>query len=191
MGRLPHTCPFCRKHPPNTKEEADELTMKRIEANDPFALRQEGTILLVKGDYSPAFEYFTKAADLGDIDAHYKLGTMYYQEKGVQKDQEKMKYHLEKAAIDGHPDARYLLGFVEYDNYNVERAVKHWVIAATQGDDNSIKKLMEAFQKGAFNKDELAVTLRAHKAAIDATKSEQREAGAQNSKTGTWGLNKF
>ena len=190
-GRLPHACPFCRKTKPKTKEEADKLLMKRIEANDPFALRQEGSILLVKGDYGPAFDYLTKAADLGDIDAHYKLGTMYHLGEGVQKDEGKKKYHFEQAAIGGHPEGRHNVGCIECSNFNYERAVKHWIIAATLGYDHSIKPLMHAFKRGHINKDKLESTLRANKAAIDATKSPQRESADQNCTAGIWGLTKF
>ena len=58
---------------------------------------------------------------------------------------------------------------------NTERAVKHWVVAATQGED-SMKALMKAFKEGHISKEDLAVALRAHYAAVSATKSPQREA---------------
>ena len=44
-GRLQHTCPFCRKAMPtgaNTEREINEQLMKRIEANDPFAMCSMG-----------------------------------------------------------------------------------------------------------------------------------------------------
>ena len=41
--------------------------MKRVEANDPVAICHEGGEQYAKGDYSSAFEYWTKAAGLGDI----------------------------------------------------------------------------------------------------------------------------
>ncbi len=89
-------------------------------------------------------------------------------------------YHLEEAAISGHPEARHALGFVEYHGENVERAVKHWIIAATQGYDESMKTLMEAFKEGYdVSKEDLDATLRAHQAAVDATKSPQREAAEE------------
>jgi len=54
--------------------------------------------------------------------------------------------------------------------------VKHWIIAANQGDNDSIKYLLKMFKGGLIDKDELAATLRAHQAAVDATKSPQRDA---------------
>ena len=63
----------------------------------------------------------------------------------------------------------------ERDNGRHDRAVKHWIIAATQGIDQSMNHLMGAFKEGFVSKEDLAATLRAHQAAVDATKSPQRE----------------
>jgi len=86
---------------------------------------------------------------------------------------------LEEAAIGGHPNARYRLGYIEGNNGKDERAKKHCIIAATQGNDLSIGMLMNIFKGGLVSKDELAVALRAHQAAVDATKSSQREAAEE------------
>ena len=174
--RLQQSCPFCREPLPRTEEEADKLRMKRMAANDPHAIRKEGSEQYEKGDYRKAFEYLTKAADMGDEWAHLKLSDMYYHGRGVEKDEGKEIYHMEEAAISGHPIARYNLGCHENAKGNTERAVKHWLIAATLGDDDAIKMLMEAFKMGFISKEKLAAALRAHKAAVDATKSPQREA---------------
>ena len=167
-------CPFCRTVF-RTQKEADKLRTKRAEANDPAALCQEGIRQYQKGKYSKAFKCFAKAAELGDAEAQLKLACLYRDGEGVQKDVGKMIYHAEEAAIAGHPLARYLLGEHEYNNYNLVRAVKHFIIAAKQGHDASMKALMEAFKDGFISKEELAATLRAQKAAVDATKSPQRE----------------
>ncbi len=58
--------------------------------------------------------------------------------------------------------------------------MKHYMIAAAQGVDDSIEMLMEVFkQQGEsyhfLSKEDLATALRAHQAAVDATKSPQRE----------------
>eukprot|EP00985_Skeletonema_marinoi_P006183 scaffold2689_cov70-Skeletonema_marinoi.AAC.6 len=174
--RLKNKCPFCRQLVSSTKKEADRKTMKRIEVNDPVALRQWGYRRYSEGDYKGAFEYWSKAAKLGDAGAHYELSHSYKEEKGgVEKDEKLELYHLEEAAIGGHPTARYNLGCHEWNNGNTERAVKHWIIAATQGHDDSIKPLMDEFRSGIVSKDDLAAALRAHQAAVDATKSPQRE----------------
>ena len=175
-GKLERKCPFCRKLAPSTMDKQEKYRRKRIEANDPVAMCQEGILQFKKGDYSSAFEYFTKAAELGEMEAHCRLAGMYYVGRGVEKDRGKQLHHWEEAAIGGHPNARYFLGCDEEKSCNIERAVKHWIIAATQGNDDSIKALMDLFKEGLFDKNELAAALRAHQAAVDATKSPQREA---------------
>jgi len=176
QGRIEHKCPFCRKPTVATDEECDRNRMKRIEANDQAAMCAEGVQQSKKGDYIRAFQYFTKAAELGDVEVHYRLAGMYEHGEGVEKDCGRQIRHLEEAAIGGHPDARYNLGVHEWNNGNKERAVKHFIVAANQGYDDSIKALMEAFKSGVVSKNDLAAALRAHQAAVDATKSPQREA---------------
>eukprot|EP00985_Skeletonema_marinoi_P012785 scaffold6259_cov75-Skeletonema_marinoi.AAC.13 len=170
-------CPFCRKATPETDKECNKYRMKRIEANDSVAMRREGIEQYEKGDYQSAFQYYTTAALLGEIDAHFRLGFMYHNgQQGVEKDGGKFLHHMEEATIGGHPYARYNLGCDEWNNGNNERAVRHWIIAANQGDNDSIETLMDLFKEGYVSKDDLATALRAHQAAVDATKSPQREA---------------
>ena len=83
---------------------------------------------------------------------------------------------MEKAAIGGHPKARHNLACVEGGNGNTHRAVKHLIIAAKLGDEESMKKLWKQYSKGNVTKEELDATLRTHHAATDAMKSPQREA---------------
>jgi TPR repeat protein len=168
------TCVFCRA--PCEGEVIDAREMERIKANDPAALRHMGLKCHKEGDYDGAFEYLTKAAELGNVDAHYHLGNMYYEGRGVEKNEERAVYHWEKAAIGGHPIARNNLACVEEENDNIERAVKHYIIAANLGDEGSMKALWNAFKEGYITKEDLDATLRTHQAAIDEMKSEQRDA---------------
>eukprot|EP00984_Skeletonema_dohrnii_P027855 scaffold17545_cov81-Skeletonema_dohrnii-CCMP3373.AAC.4 len=172
--RLEHNCPFCRQ--PVQGDKLEKQRMKRIEANDRVAMRQEGSEQYRKGDHNKAFEYYTKASELGDVEAHFKLSLLYHQGHGVEKDMGMEIHHLEEATIGGHPDARYNLGCHEWNNNNKERAVKHLTIAATQGDNKSIKFLLHAYKGGFVKKEVLDAALHAHQAAVDATKSPQRDA---------------
>jgi len=177
-GKLSFKCPFCRRPVPREKR-FDKQGLKRIEANDPVSMREEGNAQYHKGCYFRAFGYLMKAAKLGDTEAHYQLAHLYHNGHGVEMDEGMETYHLEEAAIGGHPFARHNLGCHEWNNDNNERAVKHWIIAAKLGDDNSIKPLMDAFKIGLISKEEFAATLRANQAAVDATKSPQREAAEE------------
>ena len=167
-------CPFCRE--PAKDDENNKRMMKRIKANDPIALRCMGVERYKEGDYEGAIEYWTKAAELGDFEARAKLGIMYREGKGVEKDEEKEVYHYNKAAIGGHPYARFLLAVIEEKNGNIERSVKHLIIAANLGEEKSMKALWKHYSAGNITKEDLDDTLRKHQAALDGMKSEQRDA---------------
>ena len=167
-------CVFCRTSA-SDDEEHSKRKRERIEANDPAALSFAGRESYKARDYDKAVEYWTKAAELGDVEAHYFLG-LYMDGEGVEKDEKKGVYHWEKASIGGHPEARDFLAFDEAKNGNVERAVKHWIIAANLGCDKSMKALLPSYKKGCITKEQYGATLRTNQAAIDATKSSEREA---------------
>jgi tetratricopeptide (TPR) repeat protein len=175
---LDETCPFCRKPAPAEKD-VEGYRMKRIEANDPNEMQQQGSEKYDEGDYSSAFEYFTKAARLGDVVAQYNLSVMYREGEGVEKDKKKEIYHLEQAAIGGHSRARNNLGCHEGNSGRMERAIKHFIIAANQGHDGAIEVLRGEHARGRISKENFAAALRAHQAAVDATKSPQREAAEE------------
>jgi TPR repeat protein len=143
-------------------EENKKRTKKRIKANDPVAMKHFGDRCYKEGDYDNAFEYLTKAAELGDIRAHYMLGIMYARGQGAEKDEERSIHHYETAAIGGHPYARNMLGCYEERNDNTERAVNHYIIAANLGDELPMKKLWKHYSAGNITKEDLEATLRTH-----------------------------
>ena len=175
-ANVKNTCPFCRKPWPSTVEEGDKWRMKRVEINDPVAIREEGIEQHQKGDDISAFEYYKKASKLGDVEAHYRLSKAYHLGLGVEKDEGKEIHHTEEAAIGGHPEARHNLGCSEWKNGNNDRAVRHWIIAASQGYFGSIVILRRSYKSRDVSKEDLDAALRAYQAAEDATKSPQREA---------------
>jgi TPR repeat protein len=95
--------------------------------------------------------------------------------EGVEKDKKKEVYHLEEAAIAGHTFARHNLACYEGINGRHERAVKHWIINAKLGDQKSMEGLKEGYPNGLVSKEDFAAALRAYQAALDATKSPQRD----------------
>ena len=177
MSNKQRSCPFCREPLVDAKENVKRV-MKRVKANDPAAIVHRGLYLNDEGDFDGAFEYLTKAAELGDMNAHNELGIMYEKGQGVEKDEEKAVYHYEKAAIGGDPYARNNLGCYEEINGRIDRAVKHFTIAANLGHIKSMRALWRHYAQGNISKEDLESTLRAHHAAIDAMKSQQREAAA-------------
>ena len=172
-------CPFCRESLPTGESDEDlyqiqtRRLMKRVEANDPVALRQMGLISVSKeiGQYDAA-----SAAALGNAEAHFNLSCMYH-EGVVEENVKKQVYHLEEAAIGGHPMARFNLGCIEWhSSERYDRASKHWVVAAKLGYDNALEKVKKCFMDGFVSKEAYEAALRGHQAAVDATKSEQRDA---------------
>jgi TPR repeat protein len=168
-------CPYCREPVPNTDEEIDQNYMERAKANDPVALLKVGVNCQEEGDYEGAFQYYTKAAELGDMEAHYNLSCFYRDGTGVERDRKKQFHHLEEAAIGGHHKARYNLGCVENESGRCDRAVKQFIIAANLGHDNALDVVKTYFTKGLMSQEDYEAALRGHQAAVDATKSEQRE----------------
>ena len=149
--------------------------MKRVKKNDPVALAEIGGKHYQEGDYKTALEYLSKAAGLGDTEAHYNLSFMYDKGHGVAKDTKKEIFHLEEAAIGGHPMARHNLGCIEWNNGNFERARKHYIIAANLGDHDSLKSLRKLYAGGNASKEDYAGALRGYQAAMNEAKSSERE----------------
>eukprot|EP00986_Skeletonema_menzelii_P015466 scaffold11853_cov163-Skeletonema_menzelii.AAC.1 len=85
-------------------------------------------------------------------------------------DEKRKLHHLTEAAIGGHPKARHNFACFEGQRGMVDRAAKHFIIAAKLGFDWSLESVKELYN---------AAALRGHQAAIDATKSPQREEAAE------------
>ena len=82
-------------------------------------------------------------------------------------------FHLEEAVSAGHPYARYRYHLVcseEEENERIERALKNWIIAANRAEG--------VFPDGKLSKANFAALQARHQAAVDETKSPQREAAA-------------
>jgi hypothetical protein len=52
------------------------------------------------------------------------------------------------AAMAGHETARYNIGTMEAQSGNMDRAVKHWTIAASAGCFGSMYELKASFKEG-------------------------------------------
>ena len=156
----------------------DRNKMIRVEVNDLIALCQRGTRCYHEGDDNVAFKYLAKAARLR-MQSHISTLVSYQKGEGVEKDEKKGLHHfLEKAAIAGHLDARNnRIGCLEaMSDRNDIIAVKHFLIAADLGHDETIKVLKMFYANELVNKEDFATALLAHQAATDATTSLQRKA---------------
>ena len=88
-------------------------------------------------------------------------------------------YYYELAAMGGDPAARFNLGLLEENEGNMNRAVKHFMIASGMGCDDSLMHVQLGYMNGYATKDDFEKALRTHKQANDEMKSEQREAAAE------------
>ena len=134
-----------------------------------------GTVRCNEGDYKYAYEYRTRAAALGNVTAHFQLSTLYGEGHGVEKDEKKELHHTEQAAIRGHHLARHNLGSFEGDKGRLDRAVKHYIIAAKLGVDDSLEVAKSLYKDGLATKEDFTAALRGYQTAIEAAKSPQRE----------------
>ena len=177
-GKLQCKCAFCRQ-PLSKDEELIERLMKRMEANDPNSMCHMGTKKYIEGDYAKSFEYFSRAAALGNAVAHHRLSVLYNNGQGVERNLKKKLHHLKEAAIGGHPDARHDLGKLGLKNGSVDRAVKHFIIAAKLGYDKSLESVKGLHEGGFVSKEDFAAALCGYQAAIAAEKSPQRDEAAK------------
>jgi len=174
---LQRKCVFCREPVTSFKsdEEIMKHLMKRVKKNCPVAIREVGKTHYRKGDHETALKYYVKAAELGDVDAHYNSSVMHLNGQGVEKDVKKYTYYMEEAAIGGEPNARHYLGMIERNNGRYERARRHFIIAANLGYHDSLNYIKKLHTEGHASKEDYEGALRAYQAAMEATKSPERE----------------
>jgi TPR repeat protein len=87
----------------------------------------------------------------------------------------KAKFHLEPAAMAGHEVARYMLGFMDFEEGKKERAVKHWIISASAGNQHAMHQLRKFFEKGVVNRNTIDSTLKAYNNSCAEMRSEARD----------------
>lgn len=96
-------------------------------------------------DYALAVECFRKAAALGDANAQYSLGSMYYGGLGVERDIEQATVWLGKAAGQGHAEAKRHLKEMRRAGREV---VDGWLTAAAKGDATAQYNLGQMYEVG-------------------------------------------
>eukprot|EP00956_Cyclotella_meneghiniana_P024568 scaffold49508_cov47-Cyclotella_meneghiniana.AAC.1 len=177
-------CPFCNAGLPRSDEERNRRLFERIEKyNDPEAISHLGHCYTfgtngLPLDHGKAIELFQRASQLGHAGAHYRLALAYFLERGVQLDRKKAKkaiHHCHIAAMMGHLDARCRLGVYEGLDGNHDRSLRHFMIAARGGHDESLGAIKNGYMKGWVTKEDFEKILREHKASQDETKSDQRD----------------
>ena len=76
---------------------------------------------------------------------------------------------------------RYNLGNYEQHEGNMNRALKHYMIAAESGKDKALKEIQWLYSNGHATKEDYAQAVRAYQAYLSEIKSVQRNAAATTS----------
>ena len=178
-------CPFCRVSFLESDEETIEIERlnKRMEAKDPVAIFNLGVYYRdgmngLPQDYNKALEFMHRAAELGLANAYSSIGSAYNNGEGVEVDKKKAVYYWELAAIGGNVLARRDLGNEEIYADNMDRAVKHWIIAAGTGDDKSLEQIKLMYSNGDATKEEYTKALLSYQIYLSEIKSSQRDKAA-------------
>lgn len=105
------------------------------------------------GNYSKAAKLYRLAADSGDADARYALGSMYTYGEGVVADYQKAEKWYRLAAEKGHRDAQYTLGLIYGSGQyglarDLRKAVQWYRSAAAQGHINALLNLGMIYERG-------------------------------------------
>jgi len=160
-------CPFCRIPWYNSTEEAMARLKKRVEVDDPNAIYTFGCYY-ARGlggfpqDMNKALELFRRAGKLGHSEAYGCIGNSYNFGSGSEVNKEKARHYYELAAMGGCTTARFNLGNGEVRAGNIDRALKHYMIAAGSGDSESLKNVKILYAKGDATKEDYTTALRSY-----------------------------
>eukprot|EP00956_Cyclotella_meneghiniana_P013611 scaffold19770_cov44-Cyclotella_meneghiniana.AAC.6 len=175
-------CPFCNLAAPLSDGEIIRQLLKRIDKyNDPGAMHKLGYEYYTLGtngfsvDHVKAVELYQRASELGSAQAHCNLGFAHEHGQGVSANKKKSFHHYQMAAMLGSVNARFNLGISEARDGNHDRAIRHYIIAARCGDDESLQTVKKYYMAGLVTKEDFEKALREHMAYVDETKSVQRD----------------
>ena len=104
-----------------------------------------------------------------------QLGAAYYYGIGVEVDKPRGIHHWQQAAMKGRVVSRHGLGFDAYKNGNHQLAVRHYMISAKMGLDDSLNGIKDMFKDGFATKAQYAEALLGYRDAVEEMKSPQRE----------------
>jgi len=154
-----------------------------VDVGDPIAIYNLG--VCYRGgtngypqDYRKALELWHRAAALGYAGAYCNIGYACEHGRGVEVDEKRANHYYELAAIKGSEIARYNLGNHEWRLGNVDRALKHHIIAVRSGCNKSLEKIKELYTIGHASKEDYTKALKLYQTYLDEIKSIQRDQAA-------------
>jgi TPR repeat protein len=176
-------CPFCRTPAPTTNEDTSIQVKKRVELGDADAIHNLGCCYSdgdcgLPRDHAKALELWHQAAELGNATSYCNIGYVYISGDGVERDGKKAVHYMELAAMGGRVEARHNLGVLEKRAGNMDRALRHYMIAAGAGSTDSLETIKQMFINGHATKDDYTKALRVYQANLVEIKSPQRDQAA-------------
>ena len=119
-----------------------------------------------------------RAGELGNTESDCCIGNSYRNGHGVDRDVKKATHYYELAAMEGNVKDRSNLGGTEVLAGNIDRALKHLMIAAGGGSNESLKAIKQMYSNGYATKDDYANALRAYQTYLGEVKSDDRDKDA-------------
>lgn len=106
----------------------------------------------IEQNYTKAFEWYQKAADLENISAMYYVGYMYENELGIEQDYSKAMDWYKKTADLGDADAMNQIGYMYFNGLGVEqdypKAMEWFEKAADLGHSNAMHNIGYMYENG-------------------------------------------
>jgi len=157
-------CPICKLPMPRSYEEHIERYKTRMKVNDAKAFYELGCAYQfghwgLPRNITKALDLWHQAAQFGSCEAHESLAMFHVL---ASKSIEMANYHWKIAALSGHELAHSNLGTSEYNEGNMDQAMKHFTVAAKVGGKDALDAVRELFMKGYMAKDDYINILRAY-----------------------------
>lgn len=179
-----NSCGVCGMSAERSMDEHIKRIKKRMKKNDPNAYNilglyfKNGSAGLPK-DTKKAMELWMKSGQLGHGRAFQNIVNAYEEGRGVGRSSAKARHYNELGAMAGDEVCRHNLGCMDNGEGHKDRAVRHWMISASRGNEKSLQLIGRSFKNGDVSKDDYEKTLRAYTDSINVMKSEQRSKAAQ------------
>ena len=156
---------------------------KRVDLGDAIAICNHGNNYRdgIRGfpqDYTKALELYHRAAELGYATAYNSIAYAYDFGQGVEIDKKKAVNYYELAANGGNEIARYNLGINEQEAGNIDRAMKHHMIAVRDGYTISLEQIKLMYSNGHATKEDYTKALKLYQAYLGEIRSSQRDEAA-------------
>lgn len=118
------------------------LSVNALHADNNCSMNaQEGAISFYHENYLEAYKYLSKASQAGDPSAHYHLGLMYLNGRGVPTNYQEAARLFTLASGKNHPDGQIALGVLLIEGIgipqNFKRAAHLLTLAAKQNNQNA------------------------------------------------------